>query len=194
MPGHKIFMSFSSFTTTQKLLLLQSAVAHPFTTKSSLLAFLSSQHPQIDLRAIETFLDNLVDFEAVRKFKEGEKEEGEENKEENNGENNGDITLIALVENEDNNFIVDNESSVTFSSDSQSRSLSAPPSPKSTQSQSPSIADTFTTPTILTTPTTPSPPSLPSPHLVPVRTPSGRTLRSNSTVNTSEPRRLRSNK
>ncbi len=36
---------------------------------------------------------------------------------------------------------------------------------------------------------TPSPPLV-----VPARTPSGRTLRSNSTVNTSEPRRLRSNK
>lgn len=43
----------------------------------------------------------------------------------------------------------------------------------------------------------PSPPPKPTPSpplVVPARTPSGRTLRSNSTVNTSEPRRLRSNK
>lgn len=40
-----------------------------------------------------------------------------------------------------------------------------------------------------------APKPTPSPPLVvPARTPSGRTLRSNSTVNTSEPRRLRSNK
>lgn len=44
-------------------------------------------------------------------------------------------------------------------------------------------------------PPPPRPRSTPSPPLVvPVKTPSGRTLRSNSTVNTSEPRKLRSSK
>ena len=154
----------SSFTTTQKLLLLQSAVAHSFTTKSSLLSLLSSQHPQIDSQVIETFLDNLVDFEAVQKFKEEKEEEETEE--------------IPQVKDEDNFTFNANDNIDTFSS--------APQSPTTTpslsllsQSQSPSI--------IAPTPSQ-------SPHLVPVRTPSGRTLRSNSTVNTSEPRRLRSNK
>lgn len=132
-------MTTTTLSTNQKLLLLQSAVSQPFTSKAALLTLLASQYPQIDFNEIETFLDDLVDFDLV------------------------DTKIFNSV------------SSVTHS---QAKVVTAP-FPSSAPSPPPAPV--------------PSPPS-PPPHLVPVRTPSGRTLRSNSTVNTSEPRKLRSSK
>jgi hypothetical protein len=55
----------TTLSTNQKLLLLQSAVSQPFTSKAALLTLLASQYPQIDFNEIETFLDDLVDFDLV---------------------------------------------------------------------------------------------------------------------------------
>lgn len=149
-------------TITQKLILLQSAVAHPFTSKASLLAFLSSQHPQVELNFIETFFDELIDFELLSK------ERFEEQ-------------VNVKVENV-NEVIVD----------SQEHIKDDPTTEDSTTMTTADNNDDIDPTTAIATPSAPTP--SPPPHLVPVRTPSGRTLRSNSNVNTSEPRRLRSNK
>jgi hypothetical protein len=58
-------MTTTTLSTNQKLLLLQSAVSQPFTSKAALLTLLASQYPQIDFNEIETFLDDLVDFDLV---------------------------------------------------------------------------------------------------------------------------------
>jgi hypothetical protein len=134
-------MTTTNLSINQKLLLLQSAVSQPFTSKAALLTLLTSQYPQIDFNEIETFLGDLVDFDLV------------------------DTKIFNSV------------SSVTHS---HAKVVTAP-SPSSAPAPVPS-------------PPSPPPPPYSPPHLVPVRTPSGRTLRSNSTVNTSEPRKLRSSK
>lgn len=149
-------------TITQKLLLLQSAVAHPFTSKASLLSFLSSQHPQIENNFIETFFDDLIDFELLSK------------------------------ERVEETFNVKEENVHEVKIDSQEHIKDDPTTEEGTTMTTSDNNDYINPTTATANPSAPTP--SPQPHLVPVRTPSGRTLRSNSTVNTSEPRRLRSNK
>lgn len=156
--------------TDQKLLLLRSATSQPFTSKSNLLSELSAQFPLISVEEIEEFFDGVVDFDAVRKWQQEIKVEQ---------------TRLAAQSAERDSVSASASAPVSVS-DSISVSVSEshpsnPSSPPPSKSPSPSPVE--------------APKNSPSPPLVvPVRTPSGRTLRSNSTVNTSEPRRLRSNK
>lgn len=166
----------TALSTTQKLLLLETAIAQPFTTKSALIAHLSSRYPQIAPVDIEAFLDNLVNFEAVQQFKSLQEatiksDTQEQVEEEELSDTNTDNTNDINTEMNTDDAEVD--------------------SPEITQSRPDSHTSSAEPPIVAPTPpiVAPSPPLL-----VPARTPSGRTLRSNSTVNTSEPRRLRSNK
>ena len=190
-----------SLSTTQKLHLLHTAVANPFTSKPALLSLLSAQHPEMDSHEIEAFLDDLVDFEAVQKFKSAAEVAVVTEVTEAAAEV---LAVSDTLDTAENTAVDGTVVSVPTSRPSSpfphSRPHSAPPSPSPSDSpsNSPSNSDSNSlSPTETQPDPIPSAPIVPTPSpplIVPVRTPSGRTLRSNSTVNTSEPRRLRSNK
>ena len=152
--------------TAQKILLLRTGTAHPFTTKSALLDTVSAQFPGLGRLEIEEFFEGVVDFGAVE------------------GEGNG--------------LMVGNEGEGAGGEDGQTTTLSLSSSPSPLPlllpSSTPPVSSPSETISISSQSRSHSPPQNQTPLLVPARTPSGRTLRSNSTVNTSEPRRLRSNK
>ena len=171
--------------TAQKILLLRTGTAHPFTTKSALLDTVSAQFPGLGRLEIEEFFEGVVDFGAV---------EGEGNKlmvgnegEGAGGEDGQTATLSLSSSPSPLPLLLPSSTPSPVSSPSESISNSSHPKSHSSDDLSAQKVQVQQS-------RSHSPPQNQTPLLVPARTPSGRTLRSNSTVNTSEPRRLRSNK
>ena len=160
-------VTFAQMDFETKFLLLRAATALPFTTKAALLAHLAAKFPAIDCPVIEAFFSGLVDFDAIETtFPVQEPEDTES------------IPVIVEVSNPSSPIKKTGSVSVSDSPDS-------PHSPHSPHSESESESDSDSPHS-----EAPSPSSAVS-LVVPVKTPSGRTLRSASTVNTNEPRRLR---
>ena len=186
----------STLSFEQKSALLRAALLHPFTstpTKSAYLGQIFCQlEGQFTLEQVEKFFGEVVDFEALEAVTLNKNDEkgvviANDHDHDNNNtyntdntDNTDNFTLIESKSIESLNPQLPEPERLEFFEETDQRTPSPANSLIISQSNSSSSS---------------SPKSLAStPLLVPVRTPSGRTLRSNSTVNTSEPRRLRSNK
>lgn len=166
----------STLSFEQKSSLLRAALSYPFTTKSTYLKQIWRQlHEQFTLEQVEEFFGEVVDFEALKAFGDNVVIKSDI---ENGTFNQQAIELETFesIESLHEQEVVEVSKGLELSEDNNQRTPSPTNSNNSITSKSNSSSLSST------------------PLLVPVRTPSGRTLRSNSTVNTSEPRRLRSNK
>lgn len=178
-PNNNSILSFE-----QKSALLRAALSNPFTTKSTYLNQIWQQlHGQFTLEQVEEFFGEVVDFEALKAL-EGSAGEGVVIKNENDIENFNQHSIESeSIESKESlhTQVIEVSEGLEFFEDNDQRTPS--PTNSNTSITSKLNLSSYSSSSLSSTPL-----------LVPVRTPSGRTLRSNSTVNTSEPRRLRSNK
>lgn len=179
---------FSPLKTCQKLALLRAAISIPFTNKLELISALSLQFPTISLPEIEQFFDELVDFDT-------KDIDASSTSSTINTSGAGDTK-----DTKDNSDTRDNEDSILFTIEAlpSETVTTATTTPEMIDTALPDISITPTPDVTVDTVVTPIPirapsvkPASPLQQIIQARTPSGRTLR--STVNTSEPRRLRSN-